>query len=114
MKAKGPIRRRPFQKKTQKKHHAPYKRKVHIDGEEWTWEVSGYGVYMCDPTGMIVIRTDIFGLHGCTEDEWYGPIEYWCPDDDTQLPRVTPGLVKEFIIEWLKENKAWVLKPVKR
>jgi len=35
--------------KEKKKIHSPYKRKIHIDGEEWTYRITSQTIQICSP-----------------------------------------------------------------
>lgn len=87
----------------------PYHRKLHIGGEEWSWRVAGFDIYVRSPDGNRTLHFNSFELHGTTQDEWYASFS----EDAWEMaeyyggcnPEITPGLVKKFVEEHLAVAK---------
>jgi len=85
----------------------PYKRRLHIQGEEWSWRVAGYNIVARSPNGKRTVHLDSFELNETTSDEWYGPydelddptLDECCCGEGIPSPPITPGLLKQFIEE---------------
>lgn len=83
------------------KYGRPYRRKLHIDGEEWSWRVAGFDIFVRSPDGCTTLHFDSYELYGSTQQEWYAETS----EEDWEMggcePEVTPGEVKRFVEEWL-------------
>ena len=72
------------------------RRKVHIDGEVWSYFVSLQTVHIRNPEKKAVANIRTWDFLGIEADD------YWCAYEDQSLPSVTPAAIKKYIIENLK------------
>jgi len=80
----------------------PYKRKVHLGKDIWTYRVAYPHVNIRNPEGTQTFHTDVYELNGITMEEYY---QYYSPDVDDEWDEergcdfpVGPGDVKRFIV----------------
>jgi len=80
----------------------PYKRKVHIDDEIWTYRIAYPHINIRNPQGTQTFHTDVYELSGTTEEEFY---KYYAPDIDDEWDEfgsdfpIFPSEIKKFIKE---------------
>lgn len=90
-----------------KRKLSPFKRKVHINQEEWSYQIrksklgsSGY-LRVCNPsqTKKFQIKLDIVGKSGLLDDFESCPEEFDGEWDEIYSQPITPSFVKEVIIK---------------
>ena len=78
----------------------PYKRKLHIRGEEWSWRAFGFNIDVRSPSGKRTISFDSYELHDTTQEEWYADTD---SGDEfisgSNEPQILPSDVKRFVEE---------------
>lgn len=93
--------------KNKKKILSPYKRKIHINGEEWTYQiekpkVGEYGfLKICNPqrTQKYSFHISVVGKTSSLEIYEPCPEEYDGDYNELYSVAITPSNVKKFIIE---------------
>lgn len=83
--------RKPTKEKKNRKP-SPYRRKLHIDGEVWTWDVGKKTIVVSSPDGATRLRWTLAEFFGVPPDE----IE-WAHWKGSSAYNVTPRLVKRRI-----------------
>ena len=86
----------------------PYKRKIHINNEEWTYQIkksklgsTGY-LKVCNPeqTKKFTINLDQIGKSSALEDFQWCPEEYEGDGSDLYSVAITPKIVKDLILRY--------------
>ena len=101
--------------KNKKKILSPYKRKIHINNEEWTYQLikskmgsNGY-LKVCNPqrTKKYTIDIPVLGKSSSLEDYEWCPEEFDGEWDELYSVSINPFNVKELILENIisKEKK---------
>ena len=95
------MKRRTHPKEKKKRTPSPYRRRLHFDGEEWSWQVGKDNIVASNPDGTIRFLWKIWDFFGVTPDEierarWKG----------SRMYNVTPKLVKQRIETKLAVDKS--------
>jgi hypothetical protein len=82
-------------------------KRVHIDGEEWTYQVGISSISIRDPQGKrtVVPRRKVVRGHPHNAELGFDPE---CPGERTQFTYPTPGIVKNYI--WRKLRPGGLVK----
>ena len=84
-----------YPKEKRIKPKQPYARTVHIDGEEWSWQVNGNYIFMSSPDGTKRLKVSHWDFCGVDPDtieraHWKGYMHRFA---------ITPGKVKAYMQE---------------
>lgn len=100
--------------KNKKKILSPFKRKIHIDGREWSYQIkkskypdsSGY-IRICNPsnTKKFQIKIETLGKSGTLQEMEWCPEEFDGEWDEVYSVSITPSIVKELILSEIIKNR---------
>ena len=87
---------------TNHKFGQPYKRKIHIDGKEWSWRIASPNIWIRSADGTMTVHTDAFEISGTTWEEYFGEERYPDSKPIPDCPVVVPSDIKRFVTDVLK------------